>query len=238
MKKAVVIGATSGIGKELARLLAKNNYIVGLVGRRVKILEELQKEIPSKTFIRRIDISKPKEAMALLEGFIREMDGMELIVISSAVSHKNPAFEWDKEKETVDTNVNGFLAMANTAVKYFSKIGGGHIVGISSIASLMPSGGSTAYCASKAFISNYMRGLRHKLAEKGLKIYVTEIIPGFVDTPMVSVKEGVWVASPQKAARQIYDAIKKKKKKVYITKRWRIVALLLKLVPDSIKLRI
>jgi len=238
MKKAVVIGATSGIGKELAKVLAKNNYIVGVVGRRVKILEELQKEIPTKTFIKRIDISKPKEAMALLEGFIKEIEGMDLIVISSAVSHKNPAFEWDKEKETVDTNVRGFIAMASTAVNYFSKIGRGHIVGISSIAGLKSSCRSTAYCASKAFISNYMRGLRHKLAEKGLKIHVTEVLPGLVDTPMVSVKKGAWVASPQKAAKQIYDAIKKKKKKVYITKRWRIVALLLKLVPDSIKLKI
>ncbi|MBL7054189.1 SDR family NAD(P)-dependent oxidoreductase [Candidatus Woesearchaeota archaeon] len=236
MKKAVVIGATSGMGRELAKILAKNNYIVGLAGRRANLLSELQNEIPTETHAKRIDVSKTKEAMALLNELIKEMDGMDLIVINSAVSYQNPELEWDNENETINVNIRGFAAMANVAVKYFSKKGYGHIVGISSIAALRHSCRSTAYGASKAFVSHYMRGLRQKLVNKKLKIYITEIVPGLVDTPMIKNRKGLfWVASAKKAAGQIFEAIKKKKKKVYITKRWTLIALLLKMMPEFVK---
>lgn len=231
-----MIGATSGMGRELAKILAKNNYIVGLAGRRANLLSELQNEIPTETHAKRIDVSKTKEAMALLNELIKEMDGMDLIVINSAVSYQNPELEWDNENETINVNIRGFAAMANVAVKYFSKKGYGHIVGISSIAALRHSCRSTAYGASKAFVSHYMRGLRQKLVNKKLKIYITEIVPGLVDTPMIKNRKGLfWVASAKKAAGQIFEAIKKKKKKVYITKRWTLIALLLKMMPEFVK---
>ena len=238
MKKAIVIGATSGIGRGLAKVLAKNKYAVGLVGRRIELLSELQKEVPSKTYAKKIDVSKAKKSMALLKELIEEMGGMDLIVISSGVSHQNPEFDWDNENETIQVNIRGFAAMANAAVEHFSKQGYGHIVGISSIVALKYSGRSTAYCASKAFVSNYLRGLRQKLINKGLRIYITEVLPGFVDTPLVRGRKGMfWVATAEKAAKQIYDAIKHKKKKVYISKRWALIALLFKLAPDFLKKR-
>ena len=239
MKKAIIIGATSGIGRELAKVLAKNNYIVGLVGRRVNLLTELQQEIPSKAYIKRIDISETEKAMALLEELIKEMEGIDLIIINSAVSFQEPKLNWEKDKQIIDVNVSGFVAMANAAGKVFCNQGYGHIVGISSIASLKYSKRSTAYCASKAFVSNYLRGFREKLIKLGVKVHVTEVLPGFVDTPMMSGrKEVFWVATAGKAANQIYNAIKNKKRKVYITKRWSIAALLIKITPDFIKKRI
>ncbi len=236
MKKAIVIGATSGIGRELAKVLAKNNYIVGLVGRRVNLLTELQKEIQSKAHIKRIDISETEKAMTLLEELIKEMNGIDLIIISSAVSFQEPKLNWEKDKQIIDVNVSGFVAMANVAGKAFCKQGYGHIVGISSIANLKYSKRSTAYCASKAFVSNYLKGFREKLIKLGVKVHVTEVLPGPVDTPMIQSKKGMfWVATARKAAKQIYGAIKNKKRKVYITKRWSIAALLLKIMPDFIK---
>lgn len=236
MKKAIVIGATSGIGRELAKILAKNDYTVGLVGRRVKLLSELQKEITAKTFAKRIDISLTEDAIKLLERLIEEMGGMDLIVINSAVLHSNPKLSWEYDKETIDINVAGFAAMANAASNFFCKQGYGHIVGISSIAKFKSSSKSTAYCASKAFVSSYMRGLRHKLKKLGADIYVTEILPGFVATPMTSYKKDMfWVTTAQNASKCIYDAIKKKKKTAYITKGWFFVTLLLRILPDSIK---
>ena len=235
MKKAIIIGATSGIGRELAKILAKKNYIVGLVGRRTELLSGLQKEIATKTYTKRIDISKTKEAMKLLKELVKEMGGMNLIVISSAVLHSNPNLYWDNDKEVIDVNVSGFVAMANAAGNFFSKQGNGHIVGISSIAKLKSSMRSTAYCASKAFVSNYMKGLRHKLNNSRANIHVTEILPGMVSTPMINKKYEFWAMTPQKAAKCIYNAIKMKKKKAYITKRWLFAALLLRILPDSIK---
>lgn len=236
MKKAIIIGATSGIGRELAKVLEQKNYIVGLVGRRINLLTELQKEISAKSYIKRIDVSKTEKAMALLEELIKEMNGIDVIVISSGVSFPEPNLNWEKDKQTIDVNVSGFVAMANAAGKFFCKQGYGHIVGISSIVAFKYSKRSTAYCASKAFVSNYLKGFREKLVKLGVNVHVTEVLPGFVDTPMVKDRKGMfWVATPKKAAKQIYDAIKHKKRKVYITKRWSIIALLFKITPDFIK---
>lgn len=232
MKKAIVIGATSGIGKEVAKVLSQNNYVVGLVGRRAKFLSQLQQEIPTETHIKCIDIAQAEKAMDLLEELIREMGGMDLIIISAGVGFINPGLDWEQEKETINVNISGFAAMANVAFKHFCKQGPGHIVGISSIAALRGSGDAPAYNASKAFVSNYLEGLRHKVSKLGVSINVTDIQPGFVDTAMAKGEGLFWVAPPEKAAWQIFRAINSKKKHAYITKRWQIIAWLLRAIPD------
>ncbi len=166
--------------------------------------------------------------MEALKQLINEMGGMDLVVISAGVGHGNRGLEWSKERETIEVNVTGFAAVANAAFKYFSQKGGGHIVGISSIAAIRGNGSAPAYNASKAFVSNYLDGLRQKARKSKLPITITDVQPGFVDTPMLKGKGLFWVAPAAKAARQIYGAVKAKKRHVYITKRWRLIAWLLK----------
>lgn len=233
MKKAIVIGATSGIGKELARILHLNGYAVGMAGRRTELLRELQGELPGSR-VREIDVSEADEAMTLLKELIREMGGMDLAVISSGVGFVNPGLYWKREKETIDINVSGFAAVAGAAFKHFSDQGSGHIVGISSIAALRGSSEAPAYNASKAFVSNYLEGLRQKAIKSGAAIAVTDIRPGFVDTAMMKGKGLFWVSSPETAAMQIYQAIERKKKRAYVTKRWSLIALALRIMPDWI----
>ncbi len=122
--------------------------------------------------------------------------------------------------------------MANVAFNYFEKKGSGHIVGISSIAALRGASDSPAYNASKAYMSNYLQGLRQKAYKSGLSITITDIQPGFVNTSMAQGRGLFWVASVSDAAIQIYNAIDSKKKHAYITARWRIIAWLLKVMPD------
>lgn len=232
MKKAIVIGASSGIGRELAKVLSQNNYIVGLVGRRTELLSELQREIPTKTYTKRIDVARTTEAINLLEELIQEMGGMDVIILSSGVGFINPDLIWEQEKETIDINVSGFVAVANVVFKHFCKQGSGQIVGMSSIAAIRGNCDSPAYNASKAFVSNYLEGLRQKVSKLRLSIAVTDIQPGFVDTAMAKGNGLFWVAPKEKAAWQIFRAIKSKKKHAYITKRWRIIAWLLKIMPD------
>lgn len=233
MKKAIIVGATSGIGRELAKILSLNNYVVGMAGRRTELLSNLQREIPG-SYIKRIDVIKPEEAITLLKELIQEMGGMNLIVISSGVGFINPELVWKQEKETIDVNISGFSAIANAAFKYFSNQGSGHIVGISSIAAIRGSGEAPAYNASKAFVSNYLEGLRQKANKSGIAVTVTVIQPGFVNTAMAKGEGLFWVAPPEKAAWQILRAITDKKKHAYITKRWRIIAWLLKVIPGWI----
>ncbi len=234
MKKAIIIGASSGIGKELAKVLSQNGYAVGLTGRRTELLTALQNELPTPSFVKATDASQTDKAIEQLTELISEMNGVELVVISAGVGFINTEFEWEKEKATIETNVIGFAAMTNVAVKHFLEQRAGHLVGISSVAALRGSGGAPAYNASKAFVSNYLEGLQQKFVKLKLPIVVTDVKPGFVDTAMAQGDGLFWVAPPEKAARQIYKIIKARRTHAYVTKRWRLIGLLLKLMPNYI----
>ncbi|MCB1196017.1 SDR family NAD(P)-dependent oxidoreductase [bacterium] len=231
VRKAVIIGASSGIGEALARDLSGRGYEVGLAARRIELLKKIQSELPAKSYVVQLDITKHKEAMDTLEKLLEKMGDVELIIINSGVRIPNSELLFSNDADTIDVNVTGFVAMATVASNYFMRRLSGHIVGISSIASLKGSGGSPAYNASKAFVSRYMDGIRQKLRHSN--IYVTDVRPGFVDTKMVEdIKARFWVASSEKAARQIRNAIDKRKRIVYITRRWTLLALIARWMPE------
>ncbi len=225
--KAIIIGASSGMGRELAKILARDGYEIGVVARRHELLASLQKEIHSPIFIKQADISRPEEAMSFVEALIQEMGGVDLAILSSGVGFLNPDLDWNKDKETIEVNVLGFSAMANVFMKHFLSQGHGHLVGISSIAALR---GSGCYSASKAFVSNYLEGFRHQMAKKQRAITITDIQPGFVDTAMAKGAT-FWVTPVKQAAEMIVQAIQKKRTHAYITPRWRLIAWLLKWMP-------
>lgn len=238
MAKTIIIGATSGIGRELARIFSRQGDEVGLVGRREALLTEVAAELPNKSYIKPIDIAITSEAIQHMEELIEAMNGADLIVISAATGYLNPELDWSLEQKTIDTNVAGFTAMCNVAMKHFAKQGKGHLVGISSIAAIRGTGGAPSYAASKAFVANYLQGLRLWAHTKDLPITVTEIQPGFVDTPMAKGDKLFWVAPAAKAAQQIFRAIINKKPHAYITRRWRIIAWVLKILPEWILKRL
>jgi len=233
-KKALIMGASSGIGKELAKILSGKGYIVGLAARRIDLLHELQKELPNKSFVKQIDISKTEDAELKFKEMITEMGGVDLVVISSGYGDLNSKLKWPIERETIDVNVTGFALIAGISMRHFMERGSGHLVGISSIAALRGNRSAPSYAASKAFVCNYLEGLRHMAIKSGKPIYVTDVQPGFVKTPMSKGNNLFWISTAEKAANQIYDAIAKKKNHAYITKRWRLIAWLLKAVPDWI----
>jgi short-subunit dehydrogenase len=231
MNKIIIIGASSGIGKELAKIFALNGYEVGIAARRTDLLKELATEMPIKTCIATINIRNPDSAIQSLEKLIKDMGDVEVIIICAGTGYLNPSLSWSQEKDTIDTNVFGFTAMAGVAMRYFMQRKSGHLVGISSIAGIRGSNICPAYNASKAYESNYLEGLRKKVVKEKLPITITDIQPGLVDTAMAKGEGLIWVASAQKAAAQIYRAIQRKKRLAYITKRWMIVAWLYKILP-------
>lgn len=234
MKKAIIIGATSGIGWEVAKKLSQKGYLVGITGRRTELLNKLQKELPAKSYLKTLDLCRQEEAIGLLEQLIAEMGGIDLLVINSGIGFSDPDLDWPQEKKIIEVNVAGFVAMAGVAFKHFVRQRSGHIVGISSVAALRGHGRSPVYNASKAFVSNFLQGLRQKAGRLGLPITITDIQPGFVDTPLIKAQGLPWVAPASKAAEQIFMAIKRKKKHAYITRRWLLAAWLIKLVPDCL----
>ncbi len=237
-EKAIIVGGTSGIGKALSEVFIANGYIVGLTGRRGEMLTAISQQHGESVFCQVMDVDDPEQADAQLKSIIARMGGMDLMIISAGTGMINADLAWEPERKTIATNVNGFAAIATCAMRYFLKQGHGHLVGISSIAAIRGSSEAPAYNASKAFVANYLEGLHVKARKSGLPIFVTDVIPGFVDTAMAQGPGLFWVASPQKAAQQIFSAIQKKKRIAYITRRWRLIAWLMRLLPDFLYARL
>lgn len=232
MKNAIIVGATSGIGLALAEQLVARGCQLGITARRHELLEEFRKKHGESVCWRCMDVCDPDAATTAFNGLVEEMGGVDLVVISAGTGAINPDLAWEPEAKTIATNVYGFAAIATAAMKLFIDQGYGHLAGISSIAALRGSREAPAYNASKAFVSNYLEGLRVKAARSRLPIYVTDILPGFVDTAMAQGEGLFWVATPQKAAQQILAAIDAKKRRAYITRRWHLIAWLMKYLPD------
>lgn len=230
--KIVIIGATTGIGRSIAEFYASKGHEIAVTGRRILLLEEIKNKFPSaKVHTKVMDVAQTDSSRLKMAELAEEMSGIDLIIINAGVGFQKATYE--QELETVDINVRGFLALAHWTYQYFSQKGGGHLVGISSLASQTGSAYSPEYHATKAFMANYMSGLRMRSAKQKNNVSVTDIRPGFVDTPMTKQNKGMfWVATPEKAAKQIVEAIEAKKKVAYITKRYIIIAFLLKLLPE------
>lgn len=242
-KRAIVIGATSGMGRQTAKLLGEHGYTVGLVGRRKKLLQSLQQELPvtAKAHIKRIDMSLADKAKKQLEKFIKKMGGLDVMVVSvsclaeTGCVDSSSQLSWEKIKKFLNTDTRGFWVGAHVAVKQFEKQKHGHLIGISSVDSLVASPRSPEYSGAKAFISKYLDGIRSRAQKNKLPIFVTEIIPGWVDVERKKYSDlpgTYWVATKEEAAKQIYQAIKAKKNYAYVTKRWQIMGILFQILPD------
>jgi short-subunit dehydrogenase len=181
-----------------------------------------------------MDITNTNESINCLNKLIKEMNGVDLIIISSGIGHINKDLEWQLEQETINTNVLGVTAIINTSIKYFMDKKSGHLAVITSIAALRGSAECPAYNASKAFLSNYLEGLRCKVKKQNLDITITEIKPGLVDTAMAKGDGLFWVMPLEKVATQIYSSIRKRKDKFCVTKRWKAVAFIIKRIPSFI----
>jgi len=229
--KVIIIGASSGIGRALATIYSRRGCEVGLVARRVALLNALQEELPTKSFIREADLTEPEKAIAQVKSLIEEMQGVDIVIINSGIYLNNPEIDWKKDKKTIDVNVTGFSAIAHVALRHFFQMGRGHLVGISSVSGIRGEGYSPLYSASKAFISNYLEGVRHRMAQEKRAIFVTDILPGWVDTDMAKGENTFWMVSAEEAATDIYFAIDKKRSHAYITKRWCLYAWLVKYAP-------
>ena len=233
MKKAIVIGATSGIGNELSKTLVQNGYKVGITGRRKPELEKLQKSNLDNYVISSFDCTNVNNSEKLDE-LTSLIDGLDLLILSSGTGDLNENLDFEIENKTNSLNVNAFTEIVDWAFNYFEKQGKGHLVAISSIAGLRGSRIAPAYNASKAYQINYIEGLRQKATKTKKPIYITDIRPGFVDTDMAKGEGKFWVASKEKATQQIFEIIKRKKNIGYVTKRWWLVAKLLSWIPNGI----
>jgi len=206
-------------------------YHVGITGRRKTELEKLKESNPEKYWISAFDCTSENNSEKLTE-LTNELGGLDLLILSSGMGDLNENLEFEIENATNKLNVIAFTEIVDWAFNYFEKKG--HLVAISSIAGIRGSRIAPAYSASKAYQINYLEGLRQKAKKMRKQIYVTDIRPGFVDTDMAKGDGQFWVATKEKAAKQIFGLIKRKKDVGYVSKRWRLIAILLKALPNGI----
>ena len=233
MNKVIIIGATSGIGRELAKMYAAKNWLVGATGRRRELLNSLQQDFPDNILTECFDVTGD-ENVECIKNLTQQLGGLDLLIYNSGYGDPSKKLDWEIDKNTTQINVNGFVEIVNFTFNYFVLEGKGHIAATSSIAGIRGNSFAPAYSASKAYMSTYMEGLYIKAAKLKLPIYIADIQPGFVKTNMAKGNGQFWVAPVEKAAAQIFTAIKNKKRRVYITKRWWLIAKLMHCLPMAI----
>ncbi|WP_432797862.1 SDR family NAD(P)-dependent oxidoreductase [Poriferisphaera sp. WC338] len=234
MKKAIVIGASSGIGKGMAIKLHRQGYTLGITARRTELLDKLNHESLNNTaIVQHMDLTNTEASIHALDDLINQLGGLDLVIISSGVGKADVTADWKESKQMIDVNVTGFTAVADTALTYFIKQNHGHIVGLSSIAGLRGMGPSAVYSATKGFERIYLEGVQQDMHQQNHNIHVTAVMPGFIDTPMIEDnKHTFWVQPVDKTCNQIYRAIQRKKFSAIVTRRWKLFALLIRLIPQ------
>ena len=227
------MGTTSGIGREIARLLAAKGWQVGIAGRREELLQELQQETDGIVCYRRIDITDndaPKE----LERLIHELGGMNLYLHSSGIGWQNNSLDPEKELKTMETNGMGFVRMLTAAFNRLAANGGGQIACITSIAGTRGLGAAPAYSSTKRFQSHYLECLSQLAKMRRLPIRITDIRPGFVKTDLISGSNYPLQMDAADVAADIVEAVCRKKETVTIDWRYRLLVFFWKLIPRRI----
>ncbi len=233
MKRAIIIGATSGIGYEVARLLIKQGWKVGIAGRREAALQALQATAPQQVCLQVLDVTQP-EAPEALQQLIAQLGGMNLFLLSSGIGSQNPTLQPDIELSTARTNVEGFIRMTNAAFAYFKVQGSGHLAVISSIAGTKGLGIAPAYSATKRFQNTYIDALAQLARMEKANIHFTDIRPGFVATDLLKDRKYPLLMQPKRVAAQIARALDRQKRVAIIDVRYRWLVFFWQLIPRYI----
>ena len=237
MKKAIIIGATSGIGKALAEVMVEDGWQLGITGRRAGLLEEIAARNPEVIELAAFDLTADN-ATSKLEEMIAAMGEIDLLVLSSGTGDLDSDLDPAITRRTNTLNVDAFSEVVLFAYKYFAGKGGGHIAAITSVAGLRGGDDSPSYGASKAYQINFLEALRKRSLKLKENVSVTDLRPGSVDTDMMKGDGHFWISTPEKAARTMYKGISKRKSVQYVTPRWRFIGGLLNIMPRKLYNRI
>ena len=226
MKRAIVIGASSGIGLEVAKLLIEQDWTVGVAARRVELMQDI-----GAAAVERIDVTA-NEAAEALQRLVGKTGGMDLFFYASGIGKQNRELKEDIEMATMLTNGVGFTRMIGEAYRYFASHGGGHIAAITSIAGTNGLCPAPAYSATKAMQNVYLQALEQQALSRGLNIHFTDIRPGFVDTALLNGDfHYPMMLQPGEVAKEIVYAINHKKHIRIIDWKYRILTAFWRRIP-------
>lgn len=232
-KRIVIIGATSGIGYEVAKIYCRLGWRVGVAGRRIERLEAFKEQAPEQIEIQQIDVTET-EAVEKLYSLIDKLGGMDIFLLSTGIGSQNRTLNSEIELSTVNTNALGFTRMVTAAYNYFKEEGGGHLSVISSIAGTKGLGAAPAYSATKRFQNTYIDALAQLARMEKQPVRFTDIRPGFVKTDLLKNDKYPLLMDPELVAQKIVKALSRKKRRVIIDWRYAILVFFWKLIPSYI----
>ena len=231
-KKIIIIGASSGLGRGTAEILASKGHQLGLIGRRIELLEEIATPF-SNVKIAKMDVTH-EDAIAVLEKLIAEMGGMDMLFYSSGIGKAIIDIDYENENRTNKTNIDGFTGIACFAYHYFKNQGHGHFAVISSVAGYRGLRGAPSYSATKGYQRLFTESLAQTAHHQKLNIRFTTIIPGFVDTDLIKDQKYPLTLPLKKAVRIIAKGLLKQKRYIFVDGKWRFIVFAMRIVPNWI----
>jgi len=237
-KYAIVVGASSGIGAQLARKLAADGCRVALIARRETELARLAEEIDTaagdkRAFVYPHDVTCGEEAPALFQTICRDLGGLDLFIYAAGIMSRIKEDEYDfaQDRLMIEVNLVGAVAWINEAAQRFVRAGAGTIVGISSMSGERGRRGMPVYAATKAGLNTYLEAIPQRVSQHG--VAVVTIKPGPVDTPMTQGLDKLpMLVSADSAANQILAAARNQAHTAYVPGKWRFIALILRNIPS------
>lgn len=239
-KRAIIIGSARGLGAALARRLAREGYLLGLIDRNSELLNTLCAEINTASGSNQAlpyihDATSYTEIPTLLQKIMSDLGGLDVFIYNAGILLPTTpsTYEFEKDLDMMKVNALGGMAWFNAVAPIFQSLHSGQIVGISSVAADRGRVGNPGYNASKAALATYLEALRNRLTRHG--VHVLTVKPGFMDTDMLkSSPRTFWVVSPEQAADDIYRALKARRQTIYTLGRWGLIMLIIKHIPSVI----
>lgn len=237
MKKIIIIGASSGIGRQIALDFANMGWQVGIAARRDDRLAEIKALAPNNIEYIAIDVTA-NDATERFRQLIDKLGGMDCLLYCAGCGWRNPQLDESKDRRTVDVNVVGFTAIINAAYLYYKEKGRGaqgQICAISSIAGTKGIGISATYSATKRYQWTYLQAIEQLAHTQGVQVSVTDIRPGFVDTELLAPGEKYpFEMTVAEVAPLIEKAILRKKRVVVVNKKWQLITAFWEMIPSCI----
>ena len=239
-RRGIIIGASAGLGAELARKLAREGYSLALLARTKDKLDALCTELNTHTQLARAyvhDVSEYNKVPDLLRKIVADLGGLDLVIFVAGVNYPPGGidkFNFENDRKMIEVNLIGALAWLHPISEMFQSAKAGQIVGIASVAGDRGRVGNPGYNTSKAGLATYLEALRNRLTRHGVNVLTVK--PGFMKTEMLKTAQGAtpFAIEPEKAAADIMKAMQKRKQVIYTASIWRWVMLVIRHVPSFI----
>lgn len=239
-KSVFITGASSGLGRQMAIEFSRRGYRLALCARRLDVLmalrTELQAEGGNAVFVAALDVTDEVAVAQVLAQARAQLGSLDIVVANAGIGHHGTIgkLPFERVRDTINTNVIGFMATVDAAMFHFKEQGHGHLVGISSVAAFrgMPARG--VYGASKAAVTTYLESLRAETY--GSPIVVTTLSPGLIDTPLNrGAKSRPFVIGVERGGQLLVDLIERQVERATVPRwPWSVVARVMAVLPTSV----